>query len=79
MLNLGLVKLSRTNGFLGFSEGDGAILSYNGRPLFVLTQKEESVLQHILSVLGFGTVRKIDNNGTIVYRYIVEDFTGIYF
>ena len=63
--------------FVGFSEGDGAILSYNGRPLFVLTQKEESVLQHILSVLGFGTVRKIDNNGTIVYRYIVEDFTGI--
>ena len=77
MLNLGLVKLSRTNGFLGFSEGDGAILSYNGRPLFVLTQKEESVLQHILSVLGFGTVRRTNNNGTIVYRYIVEDFTGI--
>ena len=54
--------------FVGFSEKDGAIISYNGQPLFVLTQKEESVLQHILSVLGFGTVRKTDNNGTIVYR-----------
>jgi hypothetical protein len=63
--------------FVGFAEGDGAILSYKGRPLFVLTQKEESVLQHIFSVLGFGTIRKIDTKGTIIYRYIVEDFTGI--
>ncbi|OSX56139.1 hypothetical protein POSPLADRAFT_1160876, partial [Postia placenta MAD-698-R-SB12] len=63
--------------FVGFSEGDGAILSYNGRPLFVLTQKEELILQHILSVLGFGTIRKIDKKGTIFYRYIVEDFTGV--
>lgn len=62
---------------MGFSEGDGAILSYNGRPLFVLTQKEEYLLQHIFSVVGFGTVRKIDTKGTIIYRYIVEDFTGI--
>lgn len=44
---------------------------------FVLTQKEESVLQHILSVLGLGTVRKTDNNGIIVYRQVVENFTGI--
>ena len=49
--------------FVGFTEGDGAILIYNGRPFFVLTQKEELILQHIWSVLGFGVVRKIDLKG----------------
>ncbi len=63
--------------FVGFTEGDGAILNYNGRPRFVLTQKEESILNHIKNTLDFGTVRKNDTGGTVYYRYIVEDFKGI--
>ena len=63
--------------FIGFAEGDGAILNFNGRPRFVLTQKEESILNHVKNTLGFGTVRKIDTGGTIFYRYVVEDFKGV--
>ena len=63
--------------FVGFTEGDGAFLTYNGRPRFVLTQKEESILQHIVKVLGFGVVRRIDTRGSVYYRYFVEDFTGV--
>lgn len=63
--------------FVGFSEGDGAILNNNRRPRFVLTQKEESILNHIKNTLEFGTVRKIDTGGTVYFRYIVEDFKGV--
>ena len=63
--------------FVGFAEGDGAILNYKGRPRFVLTQKEESILNHIKNTLDFGTVRKIDTASTVYYRYIVEDFKGV--
>jgi hypothetical protein len=44
--------------FIGFSEGDGAILTYKGRPTFVITQKEKEILLHIQKVLGFGIVRE---------------------
>ena len=63
--------------FVGFAEGDGAILNYNGRPRFVLTQKEESILNHVNNTLGFGTVRQIDTGGSVYFRYIVEDFKGV--
>lgn len=63
--------------FVGFAEGDGALLTYGGRPQFVLTQKEGSILEHIKNVLGFGTVREISSGGTIYYRYIVGDLKGI--
>ena len=63
--------------FVGFSEGDGAILNNKGRLRFVLTQKEEFILNHVKNTLDFGTVRKIDNGGTVFYRYIVEDLKGI--
>jgi hypothetical protein len=43
--------------FIGFTEGDGAILLTGNRPYFVLTQKEEDVLHHICEVLGIGYVR----------------------
>jgi len=59
--------------FIGFAEGDGAILSYNGRPTFVLTQKEGAILYHIQSILGFGTVRQSGN----YYCYFVEDLKGV--
>jgi LAGLIDADG endonuclease len=54
--------------FIGFSEGDGAILTYNGRTRFVLTQKDSAILYHIQKVLGFGTVRQFDNFS----RFIVD-------
>ena len=63
--------------FVGFAEGDGAIVSYKGRPRFVLTQKEESILNHVQKTLGFGKIRQIDTGGNVYYRYIVEDFKGI--
>ena len=43
--------------FIGFSEGDGAILCYRNRPLFVLTQKEKKILLLIKDTLGFGVVK----------------------
>jgi hypothetical protein len=62
--------------FIGFAEGDGAILSYKGQPQFVITQKEGKILYEIKSVLGFGTVRYFPN-GNGYYRYIVTDSKGI--
>jgi hypothetical protein len=55
--------------FIGFSEGDGAILTTKGKARFVLTQKEGAILYHIQEVLGFGTVRRFDS----YYRFIVTD------
>ena len=59
MLNLGLVKLSRTNGFLGFSEGDGSfILNKDGYLEFKITQSssDAQILFYIKKQLGFGSV-----------------------
>jgi hypothetical protein len=53
--------------FIGFSEGDGAILTYKGRPTFVITQKETEILLHIQKVLGFGIVREYKNFHVILY------------
>jgi hypothetical protein len=55
--------------FIGFSEGDGAILTTKGKARFVLTQKEGAILYHIQEVLGFGTVRLFDG----YYRFKVTD------
>jgi len=62
--------------FIGFTEGDGAILSYKGQPQFVITQKEGKILYELQSVLGFGTVRYF-KEGAGYYRYIVTDIKGI--
>lgn len=61
------------NWFIGFSEGDGAILVSKGRPRFVLTQKEGAILYHIQEVLGFGAVKNYGN----YYRFIVVDLKSI--
>ena len=55
--------------FVGFSEGDGAILTYKGIMRYVLTQKESAILCHIQQVLGFGVVRHFDNFS----RFIVNN------
>lgn len=60
--------------FIGFSEGDGAILTYKGRPTFVITPKEKEILLHIKKVLGFGIVREYKSFS----RYFVLDKQNIY-
>lgn len=67
------------NWFVGFSEGDGAILEYNGRSRFVLTQKDVVVLEKIKSVLNFGHIRyTMNQNGYVKYgRFIVSDNNDI--
>jgi hypothetical protein len=62
--------------FIGFVEGDGAILCNGGRPRFVLTQKEGTILKHIQSVLGFGTVRHFPSGD--YHRFIVQDIKHIF-
>nr|QWC53654.1 LAGLIDADG homing endonuclease [Rhizoctonia solani] len=62
--------------FIGFAEGDGAILSYQGQPQFVITQKEGKILYEIQSLLGFGNVRYF-SEGKGFYRYIVTDTKSI--
>jgi len=71
--------------FVGFTEGVkkkqcfflSAFLISNGRPRFVLTQKESAILYHIANYLGFGTVRKFTTGKVTFFRYIVEDFKGV--
>lgn len=61
--------------FIGFAEGDGALLASGNRVRFVLTQKEGTILYHIQATLGFGYVRHFlpKSGGVGYYRYIVED------
>ena len=73
-------KLSRTqisshwlSWFIGFSEGDGAILICNNRAKFVLTQKEGKILFEIQKVLGFGTVKQYNS----YYKYVVTNNQNI--
>lgn len=63
--------------FIGFAEGDGAILCYKNRPQFVLTQKEGRILYHIKEVLGFGNVKYYSTSSGGYYRYIVSDLRNI--
>ena len=77
-------KFSRDNvwlaWFIGFIEGDGAILEHKGRASFVITQKDSKVLHEIHEVLKIGAVKSFyDNKGNRIYsRYIVTDNKGIY-
>lgn len=63
--------------FIGFVEGDGSIVTFGGRPRFVITQKEKAILDHIHSILGFGTVKFFKSGSTVFYRYIVQDLIGV--
>lgn len=66
--------------FIGFLEGDGAILEHKGRPSFVLTQKDDTVLHEISLTLKIGKVKHFyDNKGNKKYsRYLVTDNKGIF-
>lgn len=60
--------------FIGFSEGDGAFMTgKDKRLIFVLTQKETAILNHIHETLGIGRVRTYDHFS----RYRVDDKFGI--
>jgi len=59
--------------FIGFAEGDGAILISKDKPRFVLTQKEGKILQDIQSVLEIGKVQEFQGFS----RFIVTDIQSI--
>nr|YP_010119183.1 LAGLIDADG endonuclease domain-containing protein [Erysiphe pisi]QQY98281.1 LAGLIDADG endonuclease domain-containing protein [Erysiphe pisi] len=66
--------------FIGFLEGDGAILEHKGRAFFVITQKDSTVLHEIYETLKIGIVKDFyDNNGNRKFsRYIVSDNKSIF-
>jgi hypothetical protein len=57
--------------FIGFTEGDGAILSYGTQLTFVLTQKDSKILEEIRNAFGFGVVKSFGGFS----RYIVSKGT----
>ena len=57
--------------FIGFTEGDGAILESKGKLSFVIGQKDVGVLYHIQEVLGFGKVNVFSDKEH--GRYVVWD------
>ena len=59
--------------FIGFTEGDGAFLTYKNSCTFVITQKEEAILNHIKDTLGIGMVKNFGKFS----RYIVRDKKSI--
>ena len=66
--------------FIGFLEGDGAILEHKGRASLVITQRDSKVLDEIQEVLKIGVVKpSYDSKGNRIYsRYIVSDNKGVY-
>lgn len=62
--------------FIGFTEGDGAILEYQGRLSYVISQKDVNVLYHIRDTLGFGNVKIKYDLG--FGRYEVTGFDNIH-
>lgn len=63
--------------FIGFTEGDGAILCYNNTLRFVLTQKESKILYEIKHILNMGTVKTF-NKGNEYSRLIISNPNDIY-
>lgn len=66
--------------FIGFLEGDGAILAHKSRASFVISQRHSKVLHEIHEVLKIGKVKTFyDDKGNVIYsRYIVSDNNGVY-
>jgi hypothetical protein len=59
--------------FIGFTEGDGAFLTYKNSCIFVITQKEEAILNNIYNVLQIGYVKNFGKFS----RYIIKDRNSI--
>ena len=66
--------------FIGFVEGDGAILVHKARCQFVLTQKHDATLHEIRETLQIGVVKHFhDNNGKQKFsRFIISENKGIF-
>lgn len=66
--------------FIGFLEGDGAILEHKNRSFLVITKKDDTVLHEIKETLKIGAVKHFyDNNNNRKYsRYIVSENKGIF-
>lgn len=66
--------------FVGFAEGDGAILQHKGRCQFVLTQKQDTTLHEIRETLQIGVVKHFyDKSGKKNFsRFIVSENKGIF-
>lgn len=67
--------------FIGFSEGDGALLRQKNQLKFVLTQKEGKILYHIKNTLNIGQINfypQGKNNKNGYYRLIVTNPKEIY-
>lgn len=63
--------------FIGFAEGDGYLGINEGRPVFVLTQKESKILYEIRDILKFGYVKEfVAPQG--FYRYIVREQSRVF-
>lgn len=73
--NLPPLDINWLTWFVGFAEGDGAILTNGSRPRFVLTQKESAVLYMIRDTLNFGVVRYFKQGN--YYRFVVQDNTNV--
>lgn len=66
--------------FIGFVEGDGAILMDKLRPRFVLTQKEISILIHVQETLGIGKVSEFERFGRLIAtsKYDIRVLTTLF-
>lgn len=56
--------------FIGFIEGDGAILGYNKRCSLIITEKDISILIKIKDKLGIGKIRYYYKDNTSSIEYI---------
>jgi hypothetical protein len=54
--------------FVGFSEGDGAFLTYKNSCYFILTQKEEAILKDIQHILQIGYVKNFGKFSRFIVR-----------
>lgn len=60
--------------FIGFSEGNAAILHSNDKCRFILNHRDYKLLYHISDYLGIGYVKLYKKNNTIIYgKYIVDN------
>lgn len=70
VVNKSVLTVDWLNWFIGFAEGDGAILRHQDRASFVLTQKELQILESVKCTLNFGYTRTFNSN-TSFSRFFV--------
>lgn len=64
--------------FIGFTEGDGAILNYNDKLRFVLTQKESDILYKIKYTLNMGNISAHQEKNSKYHRLVITNPHDIY-